>query len=212
MALGNAKILYGSEKFKFYGSLTRWCSTTHADTVADVVLAYSKPEAMFAAILVCSFNDASKILRKEVAACPIAAARAIVYGLHVDTGLLLSECNSYFLSRFDADRVLQASTMSATSSSVNRAVLRATASSVSTSGSVQSATRLMTRTILLASFAAALELPQAREPIGSRTSVQGETATEAIIGTVTLTTVSRRADSGTTTESGHRKEKSSWFG
>jgi hypothetical protein len=53
-------------------------------------------DAKFAAILVCSFNDASKILRKEVAACPIAAARAIVHGLHVDTGLLLSKCSFCF--------------------------------------------------------------------------------------------------------------------
>ena len=64
--------------------------------VIDVVLAYRMPDAKFAAILVCSFNDASKILRKEVAACPIAAARAIVHGLHVDTGLLLSKCNFHF--------------------------------------------------------------------------------------------------------------------
>lgn len=73
MALGNAKLLYGSEKFKFY----------------DVAIAYNESEAKFAAILVCSFNEATKILRKEVAVCPIAAVRAIVYGLHTDTGLLL---------------------------------------------------------------------------------------------------------------------------
>lgn len=60
-------------------------------TQADVVVAYSEPNAMFAAVLVCSFNDATKILRKEVAACPLAAARAIVQGLHVDSGFLLSE-------------------------------------------------------------------------------------------------------------------------
>ncbi|KAJ4384509.1 hypothetical protein N0V86_000108 [Didymella sp. IMI 355093] len=75
MALGNAKMLYGSERFKFY----------------DVVIAYSEPNAMFAAVLVCSFNDATKILRKKVAACPLAAARAIVHGLHVDSGLLLTK-------------------------------------------------------------------------------------------------------------------------
>ncbi|KAF1362548.1 hypothetical protein EJ07DRAFT_174980 [Lizonia empirigonia] len=75
MALGNAKILYGSEKFKFY----------------DVVIAYSGPEAKFAAVLVCSFNEATKILRKEVSTCPVAAARAIVHGLHTDSGLLLSK-------------------------------------------------------------------------------------------------------------------------
>ncbi|KAF3050005.1 hypothetical protein E8E11_009658 [Didymella keratinophila] len=75
MALGNAKILYGSEKFKFF----------------DVVIAYSEPNTMFAAVLVCSFNDATKILRKEVAACPLAAARAIVHRLHVDSGLLLTK-------------------------------------------------------------------------------------------------------------------------
>ncbi|KAF9701706.1 hypothetical protein EKO04_000725 [Ascochyta lentis] len=77
MALGNAKILYGSEKFKYY----------------DVVIAYSETDAKFAALLVCSFNEASKILRKEVAVCPIAAARAIVHGLHTDSGLLFSKYN-----------------------------------------------------------------------------------------------------------------------
>ena len=55
------------------------------------MIVYSEPNAMFAAVLVCSFNDATKILRKEVAACPLAAARAIVHGLHVDSGLLLSK-------------------------------------------------------------------------------------------------------------------------
>ncbi|KAJ4412727.1 hypothetical protein N0V91_000489 [Didymella pomorum] len=77
MALGNAKILYGSEKFKFF----------------DVVIAYSELNAVFAAVLLCSFNDATKILRKEVAACPLTAARAIVHGLHVDSGLLLTKYN-----------------------------------------------------------------------------------------------------------------------
>lgn len=51
---------------------------------------------MFAAVLVCTFNEATKILRKEVAACPLAAARAIVHGLHIDSGLLLSECRPLF--------------------------------------------------------------------------------------------------------------------
>ncbi|KAF2630095.1 hypothetical protein BU25DRAFT_456501 [Macroventuria anomochaeta] len=55
----------------------------------NVFIAYNKPDTMFAAVLVCSFNEATKILRKEVAVCPIAAARAIVHGLHVDSGLLL---------------------------------------------------------------------------------------------------------------------------
>jgi hypothetical protein len=62
---------------------------------------------MFAVVLVCSFNDVTKILRKEVAACPLAAARAIVHRLHVDSGLLLSGCwplslQFYVLTRFAA--------------------------------------------------------------------------------------------------------------
>lgn len=65
--------------------------TTHVDTFTDVVIAYSEPEARFAAVLVCSFNEATKILRKEVSTCPVAAARAIVHGLHTDSGLLLSK-------------------------------------------------------------------------------------------------------------------------
>ncbi|KAJ4345159.1 hypothetical protein N0V95_005884 [Ascochyta clinopodiicola] len=76
MALGNAKMLYGVEKFKYYGSRF-----------------FHAPHAKFAALLVCSFNEATKILRKEVAACPIAAARAIVHGLHTDSGLLLNKYN-----------------------------------------------------------------------------------------------------------------------
>lgn len=61
------------------------------DDQTDVVTAFSEPEGKFAAILVCVWNEVTKILRKEVAVCPLAAARAIVYGLQVDTGLLLSE-------------------------------------------------------------------------------------------------------------------------
>ena len=57
----------------------------------------------FAAVLVCSFNDATKILRKEIAACPLAAARAIVHGLHVDSGLLLSKSRSPTLHFFHTD-------------------------------------------------------------------------------------------------------------
>ncbi|KAF3004799.1 hypothetical protein E8E13_003131 [Curvularia kusanoi] len=75
MALGNAKILYGLERFKFF----------------DIVVAYSEAEAKFATILVCSLNGFTKILRKEVASCPLAAARALVHGLHVDTGVLLTK-------------------------------------------------------------------------------------------------------------------------
>ncbi|KAG9197274.1 hypothetical protein G6514_001913 [Epicoccum nigrum] len=74
-ALGNAKMLYGSEKFKFF----------------DIVIAYSQPDAKYGAVLVCSFNESTKILRKEVAHCPVKAARAIVHGLHVDTGLLFTK-------------------------------------------------------------------------------------------------------------------------
>ncbi|KAJ4309536.1 hypothetical protein N0V94_008882 [Neodidymelliopsis sp. IMI 364377] len=77
MALGNAKVLYGVEKYKFY----------------DIIIAYSEPDAKFAAILVCIFNEATKILRKEIATCPIVAARTIVYGLQKDSGLLLNKYN-----------------------------------------------------------------------------------------------------------------------
>lgn len=98
MALGNAKILYGSEKFKFYGliALREACGCT--DKYTDIVVAYSEPDAMFAAVLVCSFNEATKILRKEVAGCPLAAARAIVHSLLTDTGLLLSQSQSLLSS------------------------------------------------------------------------------------------------------------------
>ncbi|KAF2129901.1 hypothetical protein P153DRAFT_366400 [Dothidotthia symphoricarpi CBS 119687] len=37
----------------------------------------------------CSANEATKILRKEVHDCPLAATRTLVHGLHKDTGLLL---------------------------------------------------------------------------------------------------------------------------
>jgi hypothetical protein len=77
----------------------------HTDTEADVVIAYSELNAVFAAVLLCSFNDATKILRKEVAACPLTAARAIVHGLHVDSGLLLSECRPLSLGLYILTRL-----------------------------------------------------------------------------------------------------------
>ncbi len=92
---------------------------------------------MFAAILVCSFNDASKILRKEVATCPVAAARAIAHGLHKDSGLLLSRYYLGILTDSLVDNILQANTTSAISCSVNKVVLLATAASSCTSGNVR---------------------------------------------------------------------------
>jgi hypothetical protein len=90
MALGNAKILYGCEKFKFYGSGFQTCLKARTDMQLDIVIAYNELDARFAAVLVCSFNEATKVLRKEVAVCPVTAARTIVHGLHKDSGLLLS--------------------------------------------------------------------------------------------------------------------------
>ena len=77
---------------------------------ADIAIAYSEPDAKFAAVLVCSFNNATKILRKEVAVCPLAAARAIVHGLHVDSGLLLSKPCFCRLHRLHINLESQAST------------------------------------------------------------------------------------------------------
>ncbi|KAF2252545.1 hypothetical protein BU26DRAFT_549111 [Trematosphaeria pertusa] len=60
-------------------------------TAQDVVTCYNEEEGKHGAVLVCSYDGASKILRKEVAACPLAATRAIVDGLHRDTGLLFAK-------------------------------------------------------------------------------------------------------------------------
>ncbi|KAF2685941.1 hypothetical protein K458DRAFT_300320, partial [Lentithecium fluviatile CBS 122367] len=73
-ALGNARLLYGSEQRKFY----------------DIVVGANE-DGKYATVLVCSFDGATKILRKEVALCPLAATQAIVDGLVMDTGLLFSK-------------------------------------------------------------------------------------------------------------------------
>lgn len=69
----------------------------------------------------------------------------------------------------------------------------------STNGSVRPTIQLKTRMIRQALSAAALQHPQVRELISSRTSVHGGTVIGAIIGAAILTLASLNVDSGTTT-------------
>ncbi|KAF1843889.1 uncharacterized protein K460DRAFT_266340, partial [Cucurbitaria berberidis CBS 394.84] len=72
MALGNCRLLYGSERFKFY----------------DIAVAEDEDNGAFAAILTCSQDGSIKLLRKEVNDCPVKAVRALVDRLQKDTALL----------------------------------------------------------------------------------------------------------------------------
>jgi hypothetical protein len=59
--------------------------------VIDVVFG-ANAEGQYAAVLVCSMEGSSKILRREVGPSPLSATRAIVNGLVMDTGLLFGTC------------------------------------------------------------------------------------------------------------------------
>ncbi|KAF2641607.1 hypothetical protein P280DRAFT_549297 [Massarina eburnea CBS 473.64] len=73
-ALGSARILYGSEQRKFF----------------DIIIG-SHDDGKHTAMLVCSLDGWSKLLRKEVDVCPVAATRAMVNGLTKDVGTLFTK-------------------------------------------------------------------------------------------------------------------------
>ncbi|KAL6709499.1 hypothetical protein ACN47E_001434 [Coniothyrium glycines] len=72
LAFGNCRLLYGSERGKFF----------------DIVIAEDVENNAFCAILVCSQEGASKILRKEVDDDPLKAVQSMVNHLQKDTACL----------------------------------------------------------------------------------------------------------------------------
>ncbi|CAO2656254.1 Nn.00g050570.m01.CDS01 [Neocucurbitaria sp. VM-36] len=75
IALGNCRLLYGSERFKFY----------------DIVVAEDEENASFNAILTCSQDGSTKMLRKDIRDCPVKAVRTMVGQLQKDTALLMKK-------------------------------------------------------------------------------------------------------------------------
>ncbi|KAF1956831.1 hypothetical protein CC80DRAFT_386337, partial [Byssothecium circinans] len=71
--LGHARMLYGSERNKFYDIVT-----------IDI-------DGKYASILSCSQDGTIKFLRKEVNTCALEATRALVDGLYKDAGLLFTK-------------------------------------------------------------------------------------------------------------------------
>ncbi|KAH8727128.1 hypothetical protein GQ44DRAFT_758218 [Phaeosphaeriaceae sp. PMI808] len=69
MALGNCRLLYGSERQKFY----------------DVVVSVNEENKIFVAALVCNKDPASKFLRTSINDCPVKAVRDMVDCLQKDT-------------------------------------------------------------------------------------------------------------------------------
>ncbi|KAI8939565.1 hypothetical protein NX059_003329 [Plenodomus lindquistii] len=73
--MGNCKLLYGSQRFKFY----------------DIIICESEHDGKFGALLTCIESSTTKILRNEVAECPVVAVRQMVQRLQRDTALLFTE-------------------------------------------------------------------------------------------------------------------------
>ncbi|KAF2849335.1 hypothetical protein T440DRAFT_452727 [Plenodomus tracheiphilus IPT5] len=71
-AMGNCKLLYGSDRFKYY----------------DIIICENEDDGKFGALLTCTESSAIKILRNEVADCPVVAVRQMVQRLQRDTALL----------------------------------------------------------------------------------------------------------------------------
>ncbi|KAH7095170.1 hypothetical protein FB567DRAFT_586499 [Paraphoma chrysanthemicola] len=74
-ALANCRLLYGSERMKFY----------------DIVLGMDEDEKTFCVALVCSREGESKILRTMASDCPLKAIRGMVVRLQKDCFPLLMQ-------------------------------------------------------------------------------------------------------------------------
>ncbi|KAI4959501.1 hypothetical protein J4E86_003223 [Alternaria arbusti] len=72
ICLGNCRLLYGSERFKFY----------------DIVICEDDDTKKFAAILTCNQEGQTKLLRTELSLCQVVAVRTLVDGLQKDTAKL----------------------------------------------------------------------------------------------------------------------------
>ncbi|CAA9965795.1 hypothetical protein PTMSG1_09154 [Pyrenophora teres f. maculata] len=75
ICLGNCRLLYGSERFKFY----------------DIAICEDEDTKTFAAILTCNQDNETKFLRTETSSCPVQAVRVLVHGLEKDTAKLFTK-------------------------------------------------------------------------------------------------------------------------
>lgn len=57
---------------------------------ADIVICENESDGKFGALLTCQENGSTKILRNEVAECPVVATRKLVHRLQLDTALLFT--------------------------------------------------------------------------------------------------------------------------
>src|SRR5690242_17377522 len=134
----------------------------------------------------CTFNEATKILRKEVAGCPLSAARAIVQGLLVDTGRLLSKSGSCCSCHSQVDHKSQAKPTWAISYSASRVAHNVEASSSSVSSSVWSTIRLEIQMIRQALTGLPHKHRQAHGRRGTPTSAPGMISSDGAIRIQTL--------------------------
>ncbi|KAF1946730.1 hypothetical protein EJ02DRAFT_393867 [Clathrospora elynae] len=75
VCLGNCRLLYGSERFKFY----------------DIVICEDESDKKFCAILTCNQEAMTKLLRTQVSHCPVEAVRTLVDRLQKDTARLFKK-------------------------------------------------------------------------------------------------------------------------
>ncbi|XP_014555001.1 hypothetical protein COCVIDRAFT_103549 [Bipolaris victoriae FI3] len=72
ISLGNCRLLYGSERGKFY----------------DIVIGEDEETKSFGAVLTCNQDSQTKLLRTSTSTCPVKAVRKLVSDLQKDTAKL----------------------------------------------------------------------------------------------------------------------------
>ncbi|EOA89829.1 uncharacterized protein SETTUDRAFT_26155 [Exserohilum turcica Et28A] len=77
LCLGNCRLLYGSERFRFY----------------DIVICEDEANKRFCALLTCNMDGQTKILRVETDACAVTAVQMLVGRLQRDTAKLFAKYN-----------------------------------------------------------------------------------------------------------------------
>ena len=96
ICLGNCRLLYGSERFKFYGISIAFDSRPGTDTNTDIAVCEDEDKKKFGAILTCSQEGSIKLLRTEVSDDPVDAVRAMVDRLQKDTAIIFGKSSISF--------------------------------------------------------------------------------------------------------------------
>lgn len=97
LVLANARILYGSESRKFFGTPYRILARSPTNIRIDFVTARDI-DGKYICVLVCSLDGFTRILRKETNVDPLGAARALADGLVKDTGMLFCKSHLHYYS------------------------------------------------------------------------------------------------------------------